>query len=468
MAEASMPSPEVQSEKLTAHGKKAVTGAFFGLAVDFYDIYLPTVALTPAIIYFFPKNLPVQTAATLNFIVFTVTLIGRPIGAFIFGHFGDVIGRRRTTLIAVGGFALMTFLIALLPGYATWGYLAIALLILFRLVDGVFMGGEYTSANPLAMEACPKRLRGLVGGIIQAAYPIAYIAIALTVTLLLAIVPAGSLASPYVQWGWRIPFVIGALLGVVFMVFYTRVEESDVWEAEATTTRTKAPLVELFSGQNLKNLVQVFVMMTGLWLGVQVAISFTPTLLQVVLKEPARGVTNGLLWANVALVAGYIVVALMGQAIGRRLTLIISGAWTAILGTLFYYWMTANAAAHGDLAVTMLLYTVALVLVISQWGIVTTYINERFATGIRASGYGVGYSLAVVLPGFLTFYLLWLAKLMPYIYTPLVFMFLAGVFQLVGALIGPETKDVDMASRVAPGTVRRAEPGEGRRRITPA
>src|SRR5207237_406462 len=85
----------------------------------------------------------------------------------------------------------------------------------------------------------------------------------------------------------------------------------------------------------------------------------------------------------------------------------------------------------------------------SPWGIVTTYINERFATGIRASGYGIGYSLAVVIPGFLTFYLLWLGKLMPYIYTPLVFLVLGGLFQLVGAALGPEPRDVDLGSRSA-------------------
>jgi MFS family permease len=453
----------VETRELTTHGRKAIAGAFFGLAVDFYDIYLPTVALTPAIIYFFPKSLPVQTAATLNFIVFAVTLIGRPIGAFIFGHFGDVIGRRQTTMIAVGGFGVMTLLIALLPGYASWGYTAIALLIVFRLVDGIFMGGEYTSANPLAMEACPKRLRGLVGGIIQAAYPIAYIAIALTVAIMLQLVPAGKLASPYVQWGWRIPFVIGAVLALVFLVFYMRVEESKVWEAEAATTRTRAPLVELFTGDNFKKLAQVFLMMSGLWFGVQIAISFTPTLLQVVLKEPAKAVTSGLLVANIFLVAAYIIVALMGQAFGRRVTLIASGLWTAVLGALFYYWMTANAAAKGSLATTIALYTVALCLAISPWGIVTTYITERFATGVRASGYGIGYSLAVVIPGFSSFYLLWLAKLMPYIYTPIVLLVVGGVLQLIGAWLGPETRDVEMATTVAPAG---PEPPEQRRRVS--
>ena len=145
--------------------------------------------------------------------------------------------------------------------------------------------------------------------------------------------------------------------------------------------------------------------------------------------------------------------------------LIASGLWTAILGTLFYYWMTANAEAKGSLALTMAFYTVALCLAVSPWGIVTTYITERFVTGIRASGYGIGYSLAVIIPSSFSFYLLGLAKLMPYAYTPLVLMVLAGVLQIIGAWIGPETKDVEMAARARPVA---GQPPEPLRRISPA
>jgi MFS family permease len=452
MADAVIGSTPVD-EQLTPAGRRAIWGAFLGLAVDFYDIYLPVVALTPALIYFFPKNLPVSTQATLNFIVFAVALIGRPIGAFIFGHLGDVIGRRRTTLIAVGGFASMTFLIGLLPGYATLGYGAIALLILARLVDGVFMGGEYTSANPLAMEACPKRLRGFVGGFIQAAYPVAYIAISITVILMLGLLSSKGLNSPYVQWGWRIPFFFGGLLGVAFLFYYVRVKESTAWEvAKSKGEATKAPLKQLFAGQNFRNLAQVFILMTGMWLAVQAVISAMPVLLITVLKQPAASVTRGLLISNVFLTIGYIVVALLGQKYGRRLMLIVSGFWTLILGTICYYLVIANVLSKGSFVLTIVFATITLTLTIAPWGIVTSYINERFPTGVRASGFGIGYSLAVIIPSFYSFFLLGLAKLMPYQYTVLVLLVLAGAFQIVGAWMGPETRDVDLASLVAPGT----------------
>ena len=158
MADAVM-TPQVavhDSEQLSPEAKRSITGAFLGFTVDMYDVYLPVVALTPALIYFQPKHLPLAMATTVFYLIFAVTLIGRPIGAFIFGHLGDRIGRKRTTMIAVSGFAIATLLIALLPGYATLGLAALYLLIARRLIDGVFLGGEYTAASQLAMEYCPR------------------------------------------------------------------------------------------------------------------------------------------------------------------------------------------------------------------------------------------------------------------------------------------------------------------------
>lgn len=437
------------ADTLTPEARRAVWGAFLGFFVDFYDIYLPTVALTPAIIYFQPKHLSPSVVATLGYIVFAVTLVGRPIGSILFGHLGDVIGRRRATLIAVGGFAVVTFLIALLPGYAAWGYGAIVALTLLRLIDGIFMGGEYSAANPLAMEACPKRLRGLVAGLIQSSYPIAFVAISLTVVILLAIFRAGDVDSPYVQWGWRIPFLFGGVLGAVFLLYYRRVEESKAWQEAVRERPVQAPLKQLFRGDNLRTLIQIFVLMSGQWLAVQAASAAVPGLLQNYFHEPARGVTYGLLVGNIVLAGAFVGCAILGQRFGRRRMFMVAGAWMLVLGTLSYALLALNARAGGSLVVTMIWGTVSLVFNMCSWGMVTSYINERFSTGVRASGYGVGYSLAVVVPSFYSFFMLGLGKLMPFEFTPLVLTAIAGLCTLLGAWMGPETREVDLVERVA-------------------
>ncbi|MDR0359420.1 MAG: MFS transporter [bacterium] len=435
-----------EPEKLSPTGRNAVIGAFLGLAVDFYDIYLPVVALTPALAFFEPKTLSAPLRATLVAVVFAVTLIGRPIGSVIFGHFGDVLGRRRTTMIAVGGFGVMTLLIAILPGYATWGYWAIALLTLLRLIDGIFMGGEYTSANPLAMEYCPKRLRGRVGGIIQAAYPVGYIAILLATSAVFIVAPvAGGIDAPYVQWGWRVVFGVGAVLaGLLLLYFWRTVPESRMWEEAHRTSRVTAPLKELFRGRPLRNLAQVFLLMSGMWFGVQVGISFPPVLLETIFKLPATAVTQGSIVTYVFLLVGYIIMAELGQRFGRRLMFIISGCWTVVMVPILYYLLVQNGLRNGSFFISMLLFTLILVLTVAPWGLVTSYITERFATGIRASGYGIGYSLAVIIPSFYTFYQLGLSSVMPYDYTMVVLAVISGLLVIVGALIGPETRDVEM------------------------
>ncbi|GAA5173066.1 MFS transporter [Pseudonocardia eucalypti] len=446
-----MTSAVVESERLGPTAKRAIRGACFGFTVDYFDIYLPVVALTPAIAYFQPAHTSPATAATLAYVTLAVTLIGRPVGAVVFGRIADRTGRRRATLISVAGAGACTLLMGLLPGYQAIGWAAIGLVLLLRFVGGVFMGGEYSSANPLAMEASPKRLRGLVGGLIAASYPVGYIAISVVVATMFQFTPAGGLDSPYVQWGWRVPFFVGAALSVAFLLYYRRVEESAVFRA-AQRQREKSsnePLKDLLTGGHRRALLQVLLLMTGMWFTVQATLSATPALLTTVIGLPSGSVTTGLLVANVFVAIGYLVMALLGQRFGRRRMLVLAGVWTVLVAPFVFFAMVragfdAATPGAGSLLPVMVFATAALVLTVSPWGIVSTYILERFATGVRASGYGIGYSLAVIVPGFYAFYMLGLGYLMPYEYTPIVLIVLGGALSTAGALLGPETKEVDI------------------------
>lgn len=111
--------------------------------------------------------------------IFVATLLARPLGALVFGHYADSIGRKRTTIVAAVGFGTATLLLALMPGYQQWGWAAIIIFILLRFVAGFFIGGQYTSANPLAMEYSPKQKRGFYAGLIQSGYPLAYMTVSL-------------------------------------------------------------------------------------------------------------------------------------------------------------------------------------------------------------------------------------------------------------------------------------------------
>jgi MFS family permease len=213
---------ERQQETLGPHAKSAIRGAWLGFFVDMFDIYLPIVVLAPALIYFVSPDLSPGATAIVGGSIFAATLIGRPIGALIFGHYADKIGRRRTTIISVTVFAVGTGLMAFLPGYQQWGIAAVVLFILLRFIDGIFLGGEYTAASPLAMEYSPKEKRGFYGALIMTGYPLAYATISVLTLILLQFIPAGDLNSPYVQWGWRIPFVLGSLMAFGLVFYYVR------------------------------------------------------------------------------------------------------------------------------------------------------------------------------------------------------------------------------------------------------
>ncbi|TME16886.1 MAG: MHS family MFS transporter [Chloroflexi bacterium] len=454
-------------EPLTPEAKKTILGATVGFFVDMYDVYLPVVALTPALIYFQPKHLAPTIATTLFYVVFAVTLVGRPIGAFIFGHLGDRIGRRRTTLIAVTGFGVVTLLIAFLPGYPTLGMTALILLILLRLVDGIFLGGEYTAASPLAMEYCPKAKRGFYSAVIQAGYPAAYVVISLFTALMLYLTPVkGGVNSPYVQFGWRVPFVVGALIAFGFALWFRRVPESRSW---LESDKTENPIGTLFSGESRKAFLQVFLVMSGFWLSLNATISTLPQVLTKTAGMSSTTVTQVLLIANVVLVGGYLFFGVIGQRLGRRPTLMLLGVLITFVSTSAYVLLVQIATARSNIAETIALATIVTVLTVSGWGLMSAYINERFRIGIRASGFGIGYSLAVVLPAFYSFVMLWLAAFMPYKYTQIPLLAVGGLLILVGAALGPETKHVDMAhpERSADSGSQRlpTNPAEGRRPI---
>jgi MFS family permease len=407
-----------------------------GFAVDFFDIYLPVLALAPVIGYFEPSGLGSAASTTIYFFTFAATLFGRPCGAIIFGHWADRMGRRRTTMISIAGFGLFTVLIACLPGYATLGVWSLVLLIGLRFIDGVFMGGEYTSNNTLALEMVPKERRGFVGGILQGAFPLGFALVSAITSLLLGV----TTHQQYIAWGWRIAFLFGGVLAFAFLLFYRTVPESAVWmESE----KSKAPLKEVFSGDHRRNLLQVFIMMVGFWFASQVS-SILPGIMIQHLHIPARVTSDIFLIGSVILFFGFVGCGMLSQAIGRRPAIVLSGFAVLIGGTGLYYVLVANALAGASYLATAIATMAFYILIVSPWGIVTTYIAERFPTQIRASGYGIGYSAAVVIPAFTGFYLLGLSSLMPYEFAPLVLLVVSGVLIIAGGLLGPETREVEM------------------------
>jgi MFS family permease len=290
------------------------------------------------------------------------------------------------------------------------------------------------------MEYSPKEKRGLYAAFIHIGYPAALICISLLEALMLTVAPGGDAGSAYAVWGWRIPFVIGALLaGALFVYYYLLVPESELWRASKKST---APLKELFSGSDLRRLGQLFVVMSGAWLTLNATVGALPGVINTFLGVKSSDVNTGILIGAAISAALYPLYGLLSQKIGRRPTIAIIGCLNLVPASALYYILVAGAY-HDPVTLVGL---VALIVVLSFpiWAVHTPYLTENFRTGIRSSGYGISYSLATILPGLYSFYMLGLAKLMPYEFSPIVLLALGGLLLSLGALAGPETKDVDL------------------------
>jgi MFS family permease len=297
------------------------------------------------------------------------------------------------------------------------------------------------------MEYAPKHKRGLYGALIHVGYPAALLCASLLTAIMLAVAPGGDATSPYATWGWRIPFVIGALLsGALFLYYYLLVPESELWRSAAKST---APLKELFSGADLRRLGQLFIVMTGAWLTLNATVGALPGVINAVLGVKSSGVNTGILIGAAISALLYPFIGLLSQKFGRRPTIAVIGVLNLIPASALYYILVAS----GYRDPTRLIILVALIMVLSLpiWAVHTPYLAESFRTGIRSSGYGVSYSLATIIPGLYSLYMLGLGELMPYAYTPIVLLVLGGVLLSIGALAGQETKDIDFHRQDVPG-----------------
>ena len=200
---------------------KVASASFIGTTIEFYDFFIFGTAA--ALVFpklFFPGESPLL-GALLSFATFGVGFLARPLGGIVFGHYGDRIGRKKMLVISLVGMGSATFLMGLLPGYATIGILAPILLAVLRLIQGFCVGGEWGGATLMAVEHAPIGKRGFYGAFTQMGSPGG---VALATLVFLAV--ANCRTRQFLTWGWRIPFLFSAVLVAVGLFIRISVTES--------------------------------------------------------------------------------------------------------------------------------------------------------------------------------------------------------------------------------------------------
>src|SRR5499427_1220945 len=242
MSNAGLISTQSPTEK-TSDIKRIVVSSVIGTAVEWYDflIYGTASALVFNKLYFPLSDPTLSTIAAFG--TYAVGFFARPLGAAIFGHFGDRVGRKAMLVVTLMIMGLGTFLIGLLPTYEQIGIAAPILLVLLRLLQGIGIGGEWGGAVLMVVENAPARNRGLLGSMVQFGWPVGNLA-AIGMFAMLSQVPD----SDFLRWAWRIPFLISIVLVGIGLYIRMQLEETPVFrEIEARKEVAKLPLMEILT-----------------------------------------------------------------------------------------------------------------------------------------------------------------------------------------------------------------------------
>ena len=231
------------SANSTTEIKRVVVSSVIGTAVEWYDFLIYGTAT--ALVFnklFFPLSDPaLSTIAAFG--TYAVGFLARPLGAAIFGHFGDRVGRKAMLAMTIIIMGLGTFLIGLLPTYDQIGIAAPVLLVLLRLLQGIGIGGEWGGAVLMVVENAPAKSRGLLGSMVQLGYPIGNLA-AIGALALLSQLPEAA----FMAWGWRIPFLISILLAGVGLYIRLQLDETPIFRAiESKRAISRLPLIEVLT-----------------------------------------------------------------------------------------------------------------------------------------------------------------------------------------------------------------------------
>jgi metabolite-proton symporter len=369
-----------------------------GTTIEFYDFFIYGTAA--ALIFptvFFPA-LGSAAATVASFATFAVAFIARPAGAILFGHYGDRLGRKNTLIATLMLMGISTVLIGLLPGAATLGVAAPIILVGLRFLQGLAVGGEWAGATILAAEYAPPTKRGLYAIFPQLGPSLAF---ALSSGTFLAVnVALGDTNQAFLDWGWRIPFLLSVVLVGVGLWVRLTIDETPVFkravlEEAERTNQDRPPILEVFRVQPREVLLSggvLTIVFTLFYIGTAFLTSYgtSPTgagldrrtvLILGIVAAVAFGITT-------------VVSGVLSDRLGRR-NVIVTCCALSIPWALVLFPLMGTGSAGGfavGLIGTLAIFGIA-------YGPVGAYLPEMFQTRYRYTGAGMGYNLGGVLGG---------------------------------------------------------------------
>lgn len=362
----------------TTQLRRAVTSSFLGSVIEYYDFLLYATASAVVFNKVFFSSLDPLVGTIASFGTFATGYLARPLGGVLFGHYGDLLGRKKMLVLTMSLMGVASFLIGLLPTYAQVGWLAPAGLILLRVVQGISVGGEWGGAVLMSAEHATSR-RGLWASFTNAGAPCGMVLSTAALTGTAALVGE----KAFLDWGWRVPFLLSLVLLGIGLFIRMKVEETPVFQAQRK--RTSAPLIDV-----LRNHPRTLLLSIGVGLSAFVAQSTLTTFVLaygVQAGNSRQSILNALTLSSALAVIGIIAWSASSDRFGRRPVVLAGAVLMAAFGFALF------PLVDNGLVVVALILGQAVIHPM-MYGPLAALYSELFSTGSRYTGASLGYQLA--------------------------------------------------------------------------
>ncbi|AEI09357.1 putative membrane protein [Corynebacterium resistens DSM 45100] len=430
--------------------RRIILASTVGTTIEFYDFYAyatAAVAVFPHL--FFPKNDNPTVALLASFATFGLAFIARPLGSVLFGHFGDRAGRKVTLVASLLTMGIATFIIGLLPTYASIGIIAPAILALMRFCQGLGLGGEWSGAALLATENAEPGKRARAAMWPQLGAPFGFI-LANGLFLILVIGLGhenGKTDGAFMEWGWRIPFLLSAVMVIIGLYVRFKLEETPVFrEAVDKGKKLDAPVLDVFKIAWRPLILGTFIMLSTYTLFYLV----TTWVLSYGIANPA--ITRGLgipyvdflklqlitIWFFALAVP---ISGRLADRFGRKNYLAAISIMMLVFATSFTFFLNEETATELSVGIWL---AIGMALMGLVFGPMSAVLPEMFPTNVRYTGSGISYNVASILG----------AAVAPFIATALVasygvyavgiYLGVATAITLIAVFFMKETNHIDM------------------------